>query len=204
MVTTLSLTSRPQYSIRECNLNVSESLLQRVAGLDEPAMQECMNTYGGLVWSLARRLSPSPTDAEEAVQEIFVSLWRNASRFDPARMKEATFVSMIARRRLIDRWRKIKRRQETPTEFDFTDVDDSPAPERDEDVQRAMEALSALSPAQQQVLRLAVHGGLSHQQISERTGFPLGTVKTHARRGLQRIRDTLTEAETDATAGGAP
>ena len=167
-------------------------------------MQDCMNTYGGLVWSLARRLSPSPADAEEAVQDIFVSLWKNASRFDPERMKEVTFVAMIARRRLIDRWRRIQRRQESAAEVEVATFDGTPGPDCDEDVQRAMEALSTLSPDQQQVLRLAVHNGLSHQQIADRTGFPLGTVKTHARRGLQRIRETLRESEAGSSMGGMP
>ena len=167
-------------------------------------MQDCMNIYGGLVWSLARRLSPSPADAEEAVQDIFVSLWKNASRFQPDRMKEATFVAMIARRRLIDRWRRIQRRQESFVDVDLPANDDIPPGPLDEDVQRAMQALATLSPDQQQVLRLAVHSGLSHQQIADRTGFPLGTVKTHARRGLQRIRETLRDAPDGASTGGNP
>lgn len=194
---------RFQSSPREKLPFVSRSLLQRVAALDEAAMQDCMNTYGGLVWSLARRLSPSPADAEEAVQDIFVSLWKNASRFEPERMKEATFVAMIARRRLIDRWRRIQRRQETFVDVEPPAADEATPGPLDEDVQRAMQVLSTLSPDQQQVLRLAVHSGLSHQQIADRTGFPLGTVKTHARRGLQRIRDTLREADGSST-GGTP
>ena len=170
-------------------------------------MQDCMDTYGGLVWSLARRLSTTSSEAEEAVQEIFISLWENASRFDPEKMKEATFVAMIARRRLIDRFRKTQRHDkairaagnETATTFDAEPETEHAS----EEVSQVMEALASLSPDQQKVIRLAVHGGLSHSQIAEQTGYPLGTVKTHVRRGLQRIRDMIEQAPSEQPAGGA-
>ena len=69
-------------------------------------MQACMDRFGGLVWSLARRVTRSTAEADDAVQEIFVDLWRSASRFDPSIANETTFVAMIARRRLIDRGRR--------------------------------------------------------------------------------------------------
>ena len=88
--------------------SVSDSLLNRVAAGEMAAMQECINQYGGLVWSLARRFSASAADAEDAVQEVFITLWKYASRFDESKGSETTFVSMIARRRLIDRLRRTR------------------------------------------------------------------------------------------------
>ncbi|MEL6543477.1 MAG: sigma-70 family RNA polymerase sigma factor [Myxococcota bacterium] len=82
------------------------SLLERIAAGDAAAVRACVSTYGGLVWSLARRHLSNEADAEEAVQDAFMSLWKSADRFDPDRAEEATFVAMIARRRIIDRARK--------------------------------------------------------------------------------------------------
>ena len=69
---------------------------------------------------------------------------------------------------------------------------------------RAMEAMSSLSESQQRVLRLAIHQGMTHEQISTATDMPLGTVKTHARRGLMRIREMLSEAESAEESGSTP
>jgi RNA polymerase sigma-70 factor (ECF subfamily) len=67
---------------------------------DTRAVAECIDRFGGLIWSLARRLSAGPADAEDAVQEVFIALWENAGRFDPEKGAEVTFVAMIARPRL--------------------------------------------------------------------------------------------------------
>ena len=154
-------------------------------------MRACIDEYGGLVWSLARRFLADSFDAEDAVQEVFVELWRSAGRYDPAVASEATFVAMIARRRLIDRVRRIGRRPRV------SDIDESPpaAPtppaSTDDDACRAAAVLETLPEPQQRSIRLAVVHGLSHQQVAEATGLPLGTVKTHIRRGLCRIREAL-------------
>jgi RNA polymerase sigma factor (sigma-70 family) len=85
---------------------MTPSLLQQIAGGDPGAVPDCIDRYGALIWGLARRLSSSPSDAEEATQEIFLWIWRHAARFDPSLGSEKTFIAMIARRRLIDRLRK--------------------------------------------------------------------------------------------------
>ena len=92
---------------------MTQAILERVAAGDTQAVDECMSTYRGLVWSLARRQLANHADAEDAVQEIFIEIWRNAARFDPAVASEQTFISMIARRRLIDRHRKRGRQLDT-------------------------------------------------------------------------------------------
>ncbi len=85
---------------------MSPSVLQRIASGDPAAVRECIDQYGPLVWSLARRLSRTASDAEDATQEIFLDIWRSAGRFDASQGSDKVFIAMIARRRLIDRLRK--------------------------------------------------------------------------------------------------
>ncbi len=178
---------------RMSNRPNEQTLLQRIAAGDRAAVQECIDAYGGLVWSLARRLSPNRNDAEDAVQEIFIDLWKSAGRFDGAQSSEATFVAMIARRRLIDRRRAVQRQPEIKAlaEDDWTTDEYERQFEITADAARAAKAMNALRPEQQRVLQLAIWYGLSHQEISQTTGMPLGTVKTYVRRGLLQIREAM-------------
>lgn len=170
-------------------------VLPRVALGEAGAIDDCIERYGGLIWSLARRLSPSPADAEDAVQEIFVDLWRSAGRFDEKIASEPTFVAMLARRRLVDRQRKIERQlQSQPLDEQALQY---PAPEGASRVEladessRAAACLEGLRSDERQVLELSIYHGLPQSRIAERTGLPLGTVKTHARRGLSQLRDCM-------------
>ena len=173
---------------------MAQAILQRIASGDKTAVQDCLNAYGGLVWSLARRMSPNTDDAEDAVQEIFIDIWKNAERFDESQSSETTFVAMIARRRLIDRLRYANRRISTDS---IEDMVGEPSNGAEADLHISLEAkeaaraLETLRPEQQQVLQLSIIQGLSHQEISDATGMPLGTVKTHARRGLLQVREFL-------------
>lgn len=179
---------------------MTPTLLQRVASNDPAAISGVLDQFGGLVWSLARRFSYNDADAEDAVQEIFTEVWKSASRYDPGVASEATFIAMIARRRLIDRGRKAGRRLDNQPLPDAAAGGSVAAPEprssrvdlRDE-AAYAAEALQLLTTEQQRVLRLSICHGLSHERIADATGLPLGTVKTHARRGLIRIRELLEE-----------
>jgi len=170
-------------------------LLNRVASQEPGSVQEFLDTYGGLIWSLARRFSDNAADAEDAVQEILVNIWQHAGRYDPEVAKEATFIAMIARRRLIDRRRKRQRRPDGATvSAEILELASDRAPRStpdDDESARALDALSQLRPEQQKVLRLAIGQGCTYEQVSEVTGIPLGTVKTHARRGLIRVREIL-------------
>ena len=174
---------------------MSESLLQRVAAGDTAAVTECVDNFGGLVWSLARRILNRPSEAEDAVQEVFIALWKNASRFDPSISSETTFVAMIARRRLIDRQRRNARRPEgEPVAIEDLPLSAPEEPEQFElqdEAAKAVAALEQLKPEQRNVLRLAVCQGWPHQLIADRLGLPLGTVKTHVRRGLIKVREEL-------------
>ncbi len=173
---------------------MNQSVLQRIAQGDKRAVEECLKTYGGLVWSLARRMCPKQEEAEDAVQEIFIEIWKNAARFDDAQSSETTFIAMIARRRLIDRLRYANRRILTDS---MEDILAEPSNRADEQMQTSVEAKEAakamrnLRPEQRQVLLLSIIQGMSHQEICDATGMPLGTVKTHARRGLLQMRELL-------------
>jgi len=173
---------------------VAEAILQRIAEGDRNAIQDCLNKYGGLVWSIARKMLRNSDDAEDAVQEIFVDIWKNAERFDESKSSETTFIAMIARRRLIDKIRYSTRRISADSLDDvllepFTRADKTM--QMGLEAQQAAEAMRNLRPEQQQVLRLSIIQGMSHQEISEATGMPLGTVKTHARRGILQVREFL-------------
>jgi len=173
---------------------VTKAILQRVANGERTAVQECLKKYGGLVWSIARKMLRSQEDAEDAVQEIFVDIWKNAARFDETKSSETTFIAMIARRRLIDKIRYSARRI---TADSLDDVLLEPFTRADKAMQvsveagQAAEAMRNLRPEQQQVLRLSIIEGMSHQEIADATGMPLGTVKTHARRGILQVREYL-------------
>ncbi len=172
---------------------MAQIILKRIASGDKTAVQECLDTYGGLVWSLARRMSPNSNDAEDAVQEIFIDVWKNAGRFDETQSSETTFVAMIARRRLIDRLRKDNRQ---PFIDSLDDILDEPE-NGDQSIQvyveakEAAEAMKNLRPEERQILHLSIVQGFSHQEISDALDIPLGTVKTHARRGLIKVREVL-------------
>jgi RNA polymerase sigma-70 factor (ECF subfamily) len=153
-----------------------------------------MKAYGGLVWSIARKMLRNNDDAEDVVQEVFIDIWKNAERFDEAQSSETTFVAMIARRRIIDRIRYTSRRISADS---LEDVTAEPWTRADESMQISVEAKEAaaamkdLRPEQRQVLHLSIVQGLSHQEIADATGMPLGTVKTHARRGILQAREFL-------------
>lgn len=150
-----------------------------------------MDRYGPLVWSLAGRFSNDPTDAEDAAQDALLAIWRSAARFDPARSCEETFVAMIARRKLIDRMRMQARSAMSNTFSVEPGMPASALIERSEDVNRAGQILADLRPDEQRVVRMSVLQGLTHAEISARLGLPVGTVKTHIRRSLARVRDAI-------------
>ena len=178
---------------------MTPAILIRIANGDRNAVQDCLNKYGGLVWSITRKMLRNSHEAEDAVQEIFVDIWKNAGRFDESKASETTFIAMIARRRLIDKIRYATRRISAES---LDDILLEPFTRSDKNMQRgiearqAAEALRNLRPEQQQVLRLSIIEGMSHQEISEATGMPLGTVKTHARRGILQVREFLGLDET--------
>jgi RNA polymerase sigma-70 factor, ECF subfamily len=173
---------------------MTDSVLVKVAQGDQRAVRACIDQFGSLVWSIARRLTRTRADAEDAVQEIFTDIWRSASRFDPAQGSEKVFVATIARRRLIDRLRRISN-QGTTTSTDEIDTltwaDPRNHAEMSAEAQTAARAVMQLRPEQRQVLELGLLQGLSHSEIAETLNMPLGTVKTMMRRGLIQVRELM-------------
>jgi len=171
-------------------------VLPRVAAGDANAVQECIDRYGNLVWSIARRFVRSAAEAEDAVQDVFIDLWKSAERFDPSRSSEPAFVAMVARRRVIDHLRRAVRRPQTtemPEGFDVPGLDQHDL-EVSTDAVLVARALQQIRPEQRSVLMMSVYHGMTHAEIVEETGLPLGTVKSHIRRGLVEVRRILGEA----------
>ncbi len=184
---------------------MSRTLLERIAAGDSAAVVECIDHYSALIWSLARRHLRQHADAEDAVQEIFVEIWRNAGRFDSAIASEATFITMISRRRLIDRQRKQGRAVATQTiveEPAARSRSDQDALDVREGAEQARVLMGRLRADERRVLELGLLEGLTQSEIAKAADMPLGTVKTHARRGLMRLREML-GAERNPSATGA-
>ena len=174
------------------NLPEDKTLLERIAAGDQSAVSECVDQYGGLVWTMARRMLPRESDAEDATQEIFIEIWEKADRFDPTKGNEATFIGVLTRRRLIDHLR----RRSTARVAHLADVDPVEPNEMNivetaDEAQKAAQCFRKLSDRQQRVLSLSIYQGATHQAISDLLAVPLGTVKSFARRGLLQLRDCM-------------
>nr|MBV6629618.1 sigma-70 family RNA polymerase sigma factor [Oceanococcus sp. HetDA_MAG_MS8] len=170
-------------------------LLPQIAAGDRAAVDACLKRYGGLVWSLARRYCPSSADAEDAVQDIFIELWKSAGSYDPDVRAETVFITMIARRRLIDRHRRESKHAvlvEWP-EYESAEPADpsTSSPESHAELETVRRLAAQLEPDQQKVLDLALTYGYSQSQIASKIDMPLGTVKSHMRRGLARLQTLL-------------
>jgi RNA polymerase sigma-70 factor (ECF subfamily) len=169
--------------------------LDRIASGDSLAVDECLDRYGSLVWSLSTRLSATKADAEDAVQEIFIDIWRNAWRFQADRGSEVAFISTIARRRLIDRNRRGNRVIQTSSAVSLDTMigsdRSSNADNIDEDIEQLKICMRSLRDKDKEIIELAIYAGLSQSQIAERAATPLGTVKTLIRRALVRLRDCM-------------
>ena len=195
MFTTVHTSHRKHRSHPLVRARGLEPVLPRVAAGDPRAVAECLERYSGLVWSIARRLCPNRDEADDAVQEVFVEIWKKAGRFDNAIASELTFVALIARRRLIDR----RRRAKPVVLTEAIEVDalppvidhDQELVDVEDEAEQAARILTRLRPDEQRVLKLSIFEGLSHDQIARATTLPLGTVKTHLRRGLARVRELL-------------
>jgi RNA polymerase sigma-70 factor (ECF subfamily) len=160
----------------------------RFATGDPAVLRAAFDTCGGAIYGYGRRMLPSNEDAEDLVQQVFVTAWRQRQRYDPTRASLLSWLLGIARHKAIDRLRKLER--------DRRLVLDKPDATSDESARTADrllvgEALSWLRPEQQKILMLAFYDDMTHQQIADELAMPLGTVKSHARRGLQRLRRFL-------------
>ena len=178
----------------EKNMAALPNILQRIAGGDKSAVTDCIDAYGKLIWALARRFGGTREDMEDAVQEIFIDIWKYAARFDGAKSPEGAFVTLIARRRLIDRLRKSKNQ---PHHSFFEDSLENQTNNAGKNLQTSVEikyivdVLDKLDAGDKQLMRMAVYDGMSHSEIARTTGLPLGTVKSRIRRGFQKLRFSI-------------
>ncbi len=186
-----------------------QALAGRLAAGDDQALGLLYDRHGTACYRLALRVTSNAALAEEIVQEVFLSLWRDGA-YDTRRGSLRSFLCSLAHHKAVDAVRResaLARRQERygHKESPVAEVDGQPevavlAGLRDDDVRAA---LGELSPAQREALVLAYYGGLSQRQIAERTGVPLGTVKTRTLAGLRRLEAALGRQD-GACEGGAP
>jgi RNA polymerase sigma-70 factor (ECF subfamily) len=170
--------------------------LARVGGGSESALQEVYANTSAKLFGLILRILGDRGEAEDALQEVYVSVWRRAGSFDPAKASPVTWLAAIARNRAIDRLRASGRpRPAEPIESarDIADTgDDALAQlEAGEDRARLHGCVEELDARQQSAIRSAFFGGLSYPELAERAEVPLGTMKSWVRRGLLRLRDCL-------------
>ncbi len=168
---------------------VLATLEDRLVVGDETVLRDMFDEYGALVLSIARRLVGS--DAEDLVQQVFMAAWRGRDRFDPSKGSLAAWLSGIARFKAIDHLRAVGRRPSTPT--DEMEGLEPTEPQVDQVVDRMVlaTALQALPQARREVVELGFFEDLSHPEIAEKLDLPLGTVKSHMRRGLEALQREL-------------
>jgi RNA polymerase sigma-70 factor (ECF subfamily) len=155
---------------------------------DQGAMAELYDRYSAVVYSVALRVLGDTGAAEDVLQEVFLQLWRNPGAFDAARGSLGSWLAVITRNRAIDSLRK--RRPET----DMEDVILSAAPdlageaERSRIAEKVRGVMGGMAAGQRTALEMAYWEGMSHSEIADKTGEPLGTVKTRIRAGLIALR----------------
>ncbi len=163
-------------------------LVARIRAGDQHSMAELYERYSKIVYAVALRVLQDAAGAEDVLQDVFVQLWRNPDAFDASRGSLAAWLAVISRHRSIDRLRK--RRPET----DIEDCVIASGPDlRDETertlvVEKVRAVMDGMPPDQRKALELAFFQGMTHSEIADKTGEPLGTIKTRIRSGLQLLR----------------
>ncbi|MFL5951641.1 MAG: sigma-70 family RNA polymerase sigma factor [Gaiellaceae bacterium] len=172
-----------------------EAVVALVARSDEEALAELYDRFGRVAYGLALRVLRDERLAEDAVQEGFLTAWRNADRFMPERGKASTWLLTLVHRRAVDLVRREDRRRAEPL------------PERGEPAsgtaeddawlrferERVQAALRQLPDQQREALELAYYGGFTQTELAERLGQPIGTIKSRMFTGLARLRELLAE-----------
>ena len=176
-----------------------EALVALVERGDEAALGELYDRFGRPAYGLALRILRDEALAEDAVQEAFVSVWRTAARFVPERARAATWILTLVHRRAVDLVRREEHRRAEPLESA-----PEPAGASTEESawlrlegERVRAALRKLPDQQRETIELAYFGGFTQSELADRLGQPLGTIKSRMFAGLTRLRELLSEGETE-------
>ncbi|MEL6330776.1 MAG: sigma-70 family RNA polymerase sigma factor [Planctomycetota bacterium] len=172
--------------------------MRGVASGDPAAVEALYDRFGSLVFRMAIQTMPTRAEAEDAVQEVFVRLWRTADRYDERRAALVTWVMLLTRRHLVDRMRRGRSRisargiDESSGAVEVAPISETDL-ERGEKFDKLMGRISALPELQRAVLTRAYLGGQTLRQIGEELDKPLGTVKSALSRALARLRERTAE-----------
>ena len=165
------------------------------AGGDSAALETLYEQYAGSCLRHARSILVDQHHAEDAVQEAYLELWRNAARFDPSRSSVRSWLLMLTHRRAVDRVRVEQHRRTSLLTPELDPADDGPGPGELALValagEQARQALEALTPPKRQAIVLAYWGGYTQREIATMTATPIGTVKTRMRSALQDLGSGL-------------
>jgi RNA polymerase sigma factor (sigma-70 family) len=170
------------------------TLLEGIASGDRAALSTLYERTSAKLYGICVRLLSSEAEAEDALQETYVTVWRSAARFDPTKASPITWLAVVARNKSIDRLRRKTFSTETidaaadipdggPTAFEVV--------QRDQDSERLSGCLDELEEKPRSMIRAAFLDGASYPELAEREGVPLGTMKSWIRRALLRLRGCL-------------
>jgi RNA polymerase sigma-70 factor, ECF subfamily len=176
----------------ETNATTSDlALVTAIRSGDQGAMAALYDRYSPIVYSVALRVLQDTGRAEDVLQDIFMQLWRNPGAFDASRGNMAAWLAVIARHRAIDALRR--RRPESNIEDVVVCVEPDMASDADRSrtLDKVRGALETMPTPQKSALEMAYFEGLTHVEIAEKTGEPLGTIKTRIRAGLLSLRKVL-------------
>jgi RNA polymerase sigma-70 factor, ECF subfamily len=167
-------------------------LLARIGQKDEEALSTLYDRYSGLVYSEVKRILRDTGAAEEILQDLFYQVWRTADRFDPARGSLAGWLLVAARNRAIS---KLRRKADVAEELDEDGVSLSVNVEtvaaQNLLLDKVKAVMEGLPEGQREALECAYFEGMSHSEIAEKTGQPLGTVKTRIRSAMEALKKVL-------------
>lgn len=175
-------------------------LIQAAGRGDQHSFAELYDAAGSRVHGLVLRVLRDHAQAEEVTQEVFLQVWRTAASFNPARGSALSWLLTLAHRRAVDRVRSAAAQSRRDQDYESLQAQtpfDSTAElaEGRWEAARVRSALDELTPPQRSAVELAFYDGLTHREVSERLGVPLGTAKTRIRDGLRRMRDQLGGAQ---------
>ncbi len=177
--------------MRRCSKLEDQELVALVARADEEAFAELYRRYQPGIRALARRRVGDLDRADELVQEVFLDVWRSAGRYDPRVAPVAAWLRTIAARRAVDHARRAAVRPQLAQHEGREESESA----RDGDLVARLdmlEGLRELPAAQRETLALAFYGDMTYPEIAERTGTPLGTIKSRALLGMRRLAATAT------------